>query len=311
MDKKNNDNTSNSNKKSLDRLRGELYGELQRLKGIIKGNGSEKIQSNSDIEQRSSKDNRIDDLFNFFQPPKLKKNHSSEESKLRKDVRDALIWRAAETYHNILNNPDHLNNLLNNITPLKEALKIELQDFVFEKNSLNNSELDSLDTVYENLIKSELGDPAKLKEESLNFASTYYYSKQDYLNTFENIPIEIKDSIKKEIDSTLNQGSDVFAIRNRIIENILELAEKNGVEDAINERYKIMRTIFHHKGEFIKYFMKGYEINIKIADLMIREFMRAYESEMILEVGFRSILKRNKTIIMEFAEKEAEKIFLS
>ncbi len=306
------ENTRNdylSHKNTINDLKEKLYEELNRLKGIMAGESSY-IEKNNDIKNYfvSLNETLTTDQPVSFQSPQLTKKDLSKGTQLKKRVCDALIWKTAENYYKMLNNPTYKKEYLKFLNLFQKTIIDKFKDIFFEGKNLNK-ELSELLKEEFNKLKNRFIETFKLKEESIKFSSSHYSSKKQYLNALNQIPKKIRKTIEKDIKNLLEEGSNIFRIRKEIISKIASYAKGTDLQNAIKERYRIFKEIFPKKEDYIDFNLKGWKINNRFANIIKKILVEDEETKIIYDIAFQMILESNETIIRDFANLEAENIY--
>jgi hypothetical protein len=309
MVNKNTKKSKNSHGKAIEDLKQKLYEELNRLKGIMTGENIE-VKKNTKIKPFlvPPNDTLIEDETISFESPQLTEKNISKDSHLKKKVRDGLIWKTAENYYELLNNPTYKKEYLKFLSSFQQNIINKFENLFFEGKNLNKELSEILNEGFDEL-KNRFVESSKLKEECIKFAASHYNSQKKYLNALDQIPRKYRKPIKKDIKDFIKKTSDVFELREKIISKMVSYAKEYGLKNALKERYKIFKQFFPEKQDFIEYNLKGWKISNKFTNILKKILVEHKETEVIYDLAFKMILESNETIIRDFSKVEAEKIY--
>jgi len=309
MDNKNTKTSKNSHEKTIKDLKNELTKELNRLKSIMTGENIE-IKKNNNIKPFTISPNNTltEDEIISFESPQLTEKDVSKSSHLKKKVRDALIWKAAENYYDLLNNPIYKKEYLKFLNSFQHSIIDKFENLFFEGKKLSNEFSEILNEGF-NELKNRFAESSQLKEECIKFAASHYNSQKKYLNALKQLPRKFRKAIKKDINDFKAKHSDIFDLREKIISKIVSYAKEYGLKKALKERYTILKEFFPKKQAFIEYNLNGWKINNRFTNIIKKILIEDKETEPIYDLAFKMILDSNETIIRDFANLEAEKIY--
>jgi len=309
MNDENTKKSKNPHQNAIKDLKNELTEELNRLKSIMTGENI-KIKKNNNIKPFTKPPNNtlIEDKTISFESPQLTEKYISKGSHLKKKVRDGLIWKTAENYYELLNNPTYKKEYLKFLNSLQQTIIDKFENLFFEGKNLNNELSEILNEEFDEL-KNRFIESSKLKEECIKFAASHYNSQKKYLNALKQIPRKFRKPIKKDIKNFLEKSSDIFELREKIISKVASYAKEYSLEKALKERYRILKEFFPKKQDFIDYNLKGWKISNRFTNIIKKILVEDKATEIIYELAFKMILESNETIIRDFANLEAEKIY--
>jgi len=285
-----NDSNSEENEPmSLEDIKNQFRAELNRLKNIV--NRSEEIDQ-PELDQGS------EDAIS---------ENGSHELEIMEKLNEKLIWKASEVYYEILNRSENKKSLIELFDSLQETLMEDLREDYSEED-LGEDLVEYIDSLCSE-TKKKFTIPSKMREEAFKFAQNTFSSKQFYLDAVAPIPEEYLSTIRRELDSILEEGQNIFTLREQILSKVLNSVESEDLNHLIKEMPHIIREIFSNKQEYIDFIQEGWEISIKFAQIL-RPLLDLDENyRQIQDSIFDAMFERNRIIIREFAEHEAARIY--